>query len=198
MKKLDKGKKTGKKKENLFIKTIKKILFVIFIIVEIVAILFFIISGLMCITGDTDAAFYLYVSAGALSIGYFVLCLEGGTKTKDFDWIDEILGALGGVMEFWGFILVFSYPLIGIILLFIGGFIILHNKSVNKAVEQQRIADIQKQERQKHNGYKCPNCGMQGGHPIDQFKKSASISLLGAASEDFGKTYECANCHYKW
>lgn len=49
-----------------------------------------------------------------------------------------------------------------------------------------------------HQGCKCPNCGMNAGHRIDDFSKKASIGFWGIASSKLGKTYECANCNYMW
>lgn len=51
---------------------------------------------------------------------------------------------------------------------------------------------------QKENGYKCPNCGRNAGHPIKTGRKMISVGLFGGASNKLGKTYQCCNCDYMW
>ena len=45
---------------------------------------------------------------------------------------------------------------------------------------------------------KCPTCGSTKVHPISTAKKATGFVLTGVFSSNFGKSYECENCKYKW
>lgn len=45
---------------------------------------------------------------------------------------------------------------------------------------------------------KCPTCGSTKVHPISTAKKATGFVLAGVFSSNFGKSYECENCNYKW
>ena len=48
------------------------------------------------------------------------------------------------------------------------------------------------------NTPKCPTCGSTKVHPISTAKKATGFVLAGVFSSNFGKSYECENCKYKW
>ena len=45
---------------------------------------------------------------------------------------------------------------------------------------------------------KCPTCGSTNVRPISATKKATGFVLAGVFSSNFGKSYECENCKYKW
>lgn len=45
---------------------------------------------------------------------------------------------------------------------------------------------------------KCPTCGSTHVHPISTGKKAAGFFIAGIFSSNFGKSYECDDCKYKW
>lgn len=48
------------------------------------------------------------------------------------------------------------------------------------------------------NTPKCPTCGSTHVHPISTGKKAAGFFIAGIFSSNFGKSYECDDCKYKW
>ena len=48
------------------------------------------------------------------------------------------------------------------------------------------------------NTPKCPTCGSTNVHLISTAKKATGFVLAGVFSSNFGKSYECENCNYKW
>ena len=45
---------------------------------------------------------------------------------------------------------------------------------------------------------KCPTCGSTNVQPISTTKKATGFILAGIFSSNFGKSYECKDCKYKW
>lgn len=45
---------------------------------------------------------------------------------------------------------------------------------------------------------KCPTCGSTNVHPISDGKKAMGFLMMGVFSKNFGKSYECDNCKYRW
>lgn len=45
---------------------------------------------------------------------------------------------------------------------------------------------------------KCPTCGSTKVHPISAGKKAIGFAMVGIFSKNFGKSYECDNCKYRW
>lgn len=45
---------------------------------------------------------------------------------------------------------------------------------------------------------KCPTCGSTKVHPISAGKKAIGFAMVGIFSKNFGKSYECDDCKYKW
>lgn len=45
---------------------------------------------------------------------------------------------------------------------------------------------------------KCPTCGSTNVCKISTGKKATGFILAGVFSSNFGKSYECRNCKYKW
>lgn len=45
---------------------------------------------------------------------------------------------------------------------------------------------------------KCPICGSTKVHPISTGKKASGFLTVGVFSKNFGKTYHCKNCDYRW
>lgn len=48
------------------------------------------------------------------------------------------------------------------------------------------------------NKPKCPTCGSTKVHPISIGKKAIGFLAVGIFSKNFGKSYECDNCKYRW
>ena len=44
----------------------------------------------------------------------------------------------------------------------------------------------------------CPTCGSTNVRPISTAKKATGFVLAGVFSSNFGKSYECLQCKYKW
>ena len=57
-------------------------------------------------------------------------------------------------------------------------------------------ATLDKQREQ--NKPKCPTCGSTNVRPISSGKKAIGFLTVGIFSSNFGKSYECENCKYKW
>ena len=57
---------------------------------------------------------------------------------------------------------------------------------------------IDKPQYQQSNTPKCPTCGSINVKPISATKKATGFVLAGVFSSNFGKSYECKNCGYKW
>lgn len=55
-----------------------------------------------------------------------------------------------------------------------------------------------KQPPQQQNIPKCPTCGSTNVQPISATKKAMGFILAGIFSCNFGKSFECKNCKYKW
>lgn len=51
---------------------------------------------------------------------------------------------------------------------------------------------------QSTNVPKCPTCGSTNVHKISTGKKALGFLTVGVFSSNFGKSYECENCKYKW
>lgn len=51
---------------------------------------------------------------------------------------------------------------------------------------------------QSTNVPKCPTCGSTNVHKISSSKKALGFITVGIFSSNFGKSYECENCKYKW
>lgn len=49
-----------------------------------------------------------------------------------------------------------------------------------------------------NNVPKCPTCGSTKVHPISAGKKAIGFAMVGIFSKNFGKSYECENCKYRW
>ena len=71
----------------------------------------------------------------------------------------------------------------------------LYRSRINKEKLLQQ-ASLDKQREQ--NKPKCPTCGSTKVHPISTAKKATGFVLAGVFSNNFGKSYECENCKYKW
>ncbi len=71
-----------------------------------------------------------------------------------------------------------------------------------KEKEQQEFLQKQKEEKtaKKYNNYKykCPMCGSNKIVNISTAKKVVSTEMLGLASNQIGKTYQCDECKYIW
>ena len=67
----------------------------------------------------------------------------------------------------------------------------LQRKAQQKMIEKEQIEKQQ-------NTPKCPTCGSTNVRPISATKKATGFVLAGVFSSNFGKSYECENCNYKW
>ena len=74
---------------------------------------------------------------------------------------------------------------------------IFHVFTSEKGKQEIKKREAEKLHKRLNEGYLCPNCGMNAGHPMG-LGKGFSIFVFGIFSNSIGKTYECANCHYKW
>ena len=68
--------------------------------------------------------------------------------------------------------------------------------------EQLQINPIEFKQAQENlkqqNIPKCPTCGSTNIEKISDMKKAAGFLTVGVFSKNFGKTYHCKNCDYKW
>ena len=71
------------------------------------------------------------------------------------------------------------------------------NKQLDKQVNEIR-KEIQEHQEKQQNTPKCPTCGSTNVRPISATKKATGFVLAGVFSSNFGKSYECENCKYKW
>ena len=67
----------------------------------------------------------------------------------------------------------------------------LQRNARQRQLEQQRIEKQQ-------NIPKCPTCGSTNIEKISDVKKVAGFLTVGVFSKNFGKTYHCKNCDYRW
>ena len=67
----------------------------------------------------------------------------------------------------------------------------------NRAKLQKEVERQEKVQKQQ-NTPKCPTCGSTNIHPISTAKKATGFVLAGVFSSNFGKSYECLQCKYKW
>lgn len=67
----------------------------------------------------------------------------------------------------------------------------LQHNARQRQLEQQRIEKQQ-------NIPKCPTCGSTKVHPISAGKKVVGFLAVGVFSKNFGKSYECDDCKYRW
>lgn len=74
--------------------------------------------------------------------------------------------------------------------------ILVHGWILSKMDPEQQKEDAAR----KYNNYKytCPMCKSNRVKTIGSGKKMVTIGMVGAASSDFGKNYQCDNCNYKW
>lgn len=107
---------------------------------------------------------------------------------------------IGGVISFFAFTFndLVGVGLISCILLVLAGFALYYGVMPKSAQEQQKQYEEEKKRKLLTEGYLCPNCGMRAGHEFGKIEKSASIGFWGIHSDKLGKTYQCANCGYKW
>lgn len=70
---------------------------------------------------------------------------------------------------------------------------------IPKSVLQQQHQYAEEQKRKLlTEGYLCPSCGLRAGHEFGRIEKGLSLGFWGIYSDKLGKTYQCANCGYKW
>lgn len=67
----------------------------------------------------------------------------------------------------------------------------------NRANFQKEIEGQEKLQREQ-NIPKCPTCGSTNIRKISTGKKAIGFAAVGIFSSNFGKTYECLQCKYKW
>ena len=70
------------------------------------------------------------------------------------------------------------------------------NMEANRATLQKMLNENDNPRQQ--NTPKCPTCGSTNVHPISTAKKATGFVLAGVFSSNFGKSYECLQCKYKW
>ncbi len=69
-------------------------------------------------------------------------------------------------------------------------------EAFQRRAQQQRIEN-NRIEKETHIP-KCPTCGSTNVQPISTTKKATGFILAGIFSSNFGKSYECKDCKYKW
>lgn len=67
----------------------------------------------------------------------------------------------------------------------------------NRANFQKEVERQEKLQKQQ-NIPKCPTCGSTNVHPISAGKKAVGFLTVGVFSKNFGKSYECDDCKYRW
>lgn len=67
----------------------------------------------------------------------------------------------------------------------------------NKKCTQTTVKSVSSHSSQQ-NIPKCPTCGSTNVHPISAGKKAVGFLTVGVFSKNFGKSYECDDCKYKW
>ena len=67
----------------------------------------------------------------------------------------------------------------------------------NKKCIQTTVKSVSSHSSQQ-NIPKCPTCGSENVHPISAGKKAVGFLTVGVFSKNFGKSYECENCKYRW
>ena len=67
----------------------------------------------------------------------------------------------------------------------------------NKKCIQTTVKSVSSHSSQQ-NIPKCPTCGSTNVHPISAGKKAVGFLTVGVFSKNFGKSYECENCKYRW
>lgn len=67
----------------------------------------------------------------------------------------------------------------------------------NKKSIQPTVRPVSSRSSQQ-NIPKCPTCGSTNIKKISTGKKALGFATVGIFSSNFGKTYECLQCKYKW
>lgn len=67
----------------------------------------------------------------------------------------------------------------------------------NKKCIQTTVKSVSSHSSQQ-NIPKCPTCGSTKVHPISAGKKAVGFLTVGVFSKNFGKSYECDDCKYRW
>ena len=67
----------------------------------------------------------------------------------------------------------------------------------NKKCIQTTVKSVSSHSSQQ-NIPKCPTCGSTNVHPISAGKKAVGFLTVGVFSKNFGKSYECDDCKYRW
>ena len=67
----------------------------------------------------------------------------------------------------------------------------------NKKCTQTTVKSVSSHSSQQ-NIPKCPTCGSTNVHPISARKKAVGFLTVGVFSKNFGKSYECDDCKYRW
>ena len=85
----------------------------------------------------------------------------------------------------------------------VAGFISMGVSSALETPEEKRHSKAQVEamnNRDKYNGlkYTCPMCGSHKIKNIGTAKKLGGVAMVGLASGNIGKNYQCDDCKYKW
>ena len=78
---------------------------------------------------------------------------------------------------------------------------IIYNKNTNNRKYKSYVSissPISQPTPTTPNVPKCPTCGSTKVHPISAGKKAIGFAMVGIFSKNFGKSYECDNCKYRW
>lgn len=68
----------------------------------------------------------------------------------------------------------------------------------NKIIPEDEYFAIDSSQPTTQNIPKCPTCGSTKVHPISAGKKAIGFAMVGIFSKNFGKSYECDDCKYRW
>ncbi len=110
-----------------------------------------------------------------------------------------LICVIGGIVAFFALLLndLFMEGVIALIVLELAG-VSLYYFFPKRMKQQQQQREEEQRIKALTEGYLCPSCGMKAGHEFGKIEKGASIGFWGIYSDKLGKTYQCANCGYKW
>lgn len=73
-----------------------------------------------------------------------------------------------------------------------------HPDMFKRELPKQTHLNTQPSQPTPQNVPKCPTCGSTKVHPISAGKKAIGFAMVGIFSKNFGKSYECDDCKYRW
>lgn len=71
-------------------------------------------------------------------------------------------------------------------------------KEFRKYYERPKVKPITTTSKKETNIPKCPTCQSTNIEKISDMQKTTGFLMVGIFSKNFGKTYHCKNCDYRW